>query len=122
MTKQKVRGLVVAMFAAFALLTAPACATSQAIGGKPSVVYYAAVIDYVVAKEIAASYAELPSTPQEHRLALLALAEEGDKALIEVEALRAEGGVPDDRYALAAKVLQTIARKLEAYAVAEGAR
>lgn len=118
---RKKKGVVVAVFAAVALLTASACATSQAIGGKPSVVYYAAVIDYVVAKEIAASYAELPSTPQEHRVALLDAAIEGDKVLAGVEALRAAGGVPDDRYELAAKVLQTVARKLEAIA-AEGSR
>jgi hypothetical protein len=122
MKKQKIKGLAVAMFAAFALLTASACATSQAVGGKPAVVYYAAVVDFVIAKEIAASYAELPSTPQEHRVALYDIAVKGDKVVAEIEALRLSGGVPDDRYALAARLLQTAARELEKYAATGGAR
>jgi len=97
-----------------AALLALGCATSAALESEsPSVIYYAAVQDYNIAKAAALVYIEQPSTPLTHAEAILKAVETGDFELRRIESLRQFKNVSAQDYTMATWVLLDIRGELQ---------
>ncbi len=86
----------------------------------PSVKYYAVLSDYNTAKLVAVRFVQTPSTSASEGRKILAVVEEADQKIRDVDLEILRGGDLNSTYTVAAAILRVAATELRRIAVTEG--